>query len=341
MLMLDKYKILGKEPEALRSWLMDLGLPGYATKQMLEWIYIKRVRHFDDMTNLSKKNRQLLQQKADLGFSDPIVVSQSKDGTVKYLFKTESGQPVESVYIPDKTRSTLCVSSQVGCKMKCDFCMTGRMGFLGQLSASDILNQILSVPESNELTNIVFMGMGEPMDNIDEVLTALNVLTSEDGFAWSPKRITVSTIGVHPGLLRFLDESKCHLAISLHTAIPEQRLAWMPTEKAWPIQETIEILRNYDFSKQRRLSFEYILFQGLNDSPAHVNALVALLRGLDCRINLIRFHKIPNTKFPTTDEMAVQAFASALEKRGLNTTVRRSRGEDIQAACGLLSTKQK
>jgi len=218
--------------------------------------------------------------------------------------------------------------------------MTGRMGFQAQLTAQEILNQILSIPESESLTNIVFMGMGEPMDNMDEVMRALEVLTSEDAFAWSPKRITVSSIGVHPGLLRFLEESKCHLAISLHTPISSQRLSWMPSEKAWPIEETIKILRNHDFGKQRRLSFEYILFKGLNDTPAHAKSLIALLRGLECRVNLIRFHTIPDSPFKSPDEMTVHAFSGYLNAKGLKTTVRKSRGEDIQAACGLLSTKK-
>lgn len=337
---MEKFQILGKYPDELKAWLLAQGLPGYAAKQLHEWIYVKRIRSFEEMTNLSKANRNLLAEKADLGFSDPVHMSQSRDGTVKYLFRTKGGHLIETVYIPEDKRATLCVSSQVGCKMNCGFCMTGRMGFLAQLSAQEILNQILSVPISEDLTNIVFMGMGEPMDNMDEVMRALQVLTSEDAFAWSPKRITVSSIGVHPGLLRFLNESKCHLAISLHSPMPAQRGMWMPSEKAWPIEKTIEILKKYDFSKQRRLSFEYILFKGLNDTPDHAKSLVALLRGLDCRVNLIRFHTIPDSPFISPDEMTVQAFAGYLNAKGLKTTVRKSRGEDIQAACGLLSTKK-
>ena len=337
---MEKFQVLGKYPEELRTWLQVQGLPGYATKQLHDWIYVKRARDFEKMTNLSKTNRMLLEERADLGFSEPVHASYSVDGTVKYLFKTQQDQLIESVYIPEDDRATLCVSSQVGCKMNCGFCMTGRMGFKAQLTAQEILNQILSIPESESLTNIVFMGMGEPLDNIDEVMRALDVLTSEDAFSWSPKRITVSSIGVHPGLLRFLEESKCHLAISLHTPFSTQRLSWMPSEKAWPMEKTIQILRNYDFSKQRRLSFEYILFKGLNDTPAHAKSLIALLRGLECRINLIRFHTIPDSPFKSTDEMTVHAFSDYLNARGLKTTIRKTRGEDIQAACGLLSTKK-
>jgi len=337
---MEKFHILGKRPDELRAWILNQGMPVYAAKQLHEWIYVKRVRSFEDMTNLSKANRSLLAERAELGFTQPVHTSTSVDGTKKYLFKTHQGHLIESVYIPETDRATLCVSSQVGCKMGCDFCMTGRMGFKAQLSADEILNQVLSIPESEKLTNIVFMGMGEPMDNIEEVLRALHILTSEDGFAWSPKRVTVSTIGINPGLLRFLQESKCHLAVSLHTPDPAQRLTWMPSEKAWPIEETIRLLKTFDFSKQRRLSFEYILFKGLNDTPAHAKSLLSLLRGLDCRVNLIRFHTIPNSPFKSPDEMTVQGFAEYLNVKGLKTTIRKSRGEDIQAACGLLSTKQ-
>lgn len=337
---MEKFQILGKNPEELRSWCIEKGMPAYAAKQLHEWIYVKRARSFDDMTNLSKSNRALLTEHANLGFSEPVEASKSSDGTIKYLFKTKQDRLIESVYIPETDRATLCVSSQVGCKMKCSFCMTGRMGFQAQLQAHEILNQILSVPESECLTNIVFMGMGEPMDNIDEVLRALDILTSENGFGWSPKRITVSTIGVNPGLLRFLNESKCHLAVSLHTPIPAQRSEWMPSEKAFPIEETIKLLKTFDFSKQRRLSFEYILFKGLNDTPAHAKSLLQLLRGLDCRVNLIRFHPIPDATFKSPDEMTVHGFADYLNAKGLNTTIRKSRGLDIQAACGLLSTKK-
>lgn len=338
---MERFQILGKRPDELKSWILDQGMPAYAARQIIEWVYVKRVRRFEDMTNLSKQNRAILTECADLGFSEPVESMRSVDGTIKYLFKTSQGSFIESVYIPEDDRATLCVSSQVGCRMNCQFCMTGRMGFIAQLKANEILNQILSIPESESLTNIVFMGMGEPMDNIEEVMRALDVLTSETAFAWSAKRITVSSVGATPGLLRFLDESKCHLAISLHTPFHAQRLAWMPAEKAWPIEEILKKLKTFDFSKQRRLSFEYILFKDLNDTPAHAKSLVALLRGLECRVNLIRFHSIPDTPFMSPDEMTVQTFADYLNAKGLKTTVRKSRGEDIQAACGLLSTKKK
>jgi len=334
----NMFQLLGKNKKQIKQWVFEQELPSYTVNQLLDWIYQKKVHGFDEMTNLSKKTRSILDEKAELYYSKPVHTSESSDGTKKYLFKTIGGAFVESVYIPETDRATLCISSQVGCKMSCEFCMTGRMGFICNLKSYEILNQILAVPETDMITNIVFMGMGEPMDNIDEVLQTLDRLTAEDGFAWSPKRITVSTIGQIPGMERFLKESKCHLAISLHTAIPSQRLSWMPSQKAWPVADIINLLKSYDFSGQRRLSFEYIVFKGLNDSRLHADELCRLLKGLECRVNLIRFHSITGTQFKSPVENTLHEFADYLNRKGLKTTVRKSRGEDIQAACGLLST---
>lgn len=276
----------------------------------------------------------------EIGYTEPIEANRSEDGTVKYLFAAGENF-IETVYIPDRERATLCVSSQVGCKMNCYFCMTGKQGFKKNLTATEIINQIVSIPEFEKLTNIVFMGMGEPLDNTDEVLKALDILTSESGFAWSPRRITLSTIGITPSLRRFLDESQCHLAISLHHPFAEGRQELMPIQKAFPISQTIELLRQYDFSHQRRLSFEYIVFEGINDTPAHINELAHLLHGLDCRINLIRFHTIPQVNLHSPSEEKMIAFRDALSRKGIICTIRASRGEDIKAACGMLSTARK
>ena len=218
--------------------------------------------------------------------------------------------------------------------------MTGKQGYAGNLSVTQIMNQIYSIPERDTLTNIVFMGMGEPFDNLDAVLKVLTILTSDYGYAWSPKRITVSTVGLKKGMEHFLQESDCHLAISLHSPFPAQRAKLMPAEKAFSIADIVELLRNYDFSKQRRLSFEYIMFKGVNDSLIYAKELVRLLHGLDCRINLIRFHAIPNVDLQGCDENAMLAFRDYLTSHGLFSTIRASRGEDIFAACGMLSTSQ-
>ena len=333
--------LLGKSLAELKEVAKSLGMPAFAGGQMAKWLYVKHVMDIDGMTDISKGNRELLKERYTIGCMPPAESQRSVDGTVKYLFPTSSGKFVETVYIPDNDRATLCVSSQVGCKMNCLFCQTGKQGFEGNLTAADILNQIYSLPERDKLTNIVFMGQGEPMDNLDNVLRATEALTAAWGYAWSPKRITVSSVGVKNKLKRFIEESECHVAISLHSPIHEQRAMLMPAEKAMPIADVVEMLRNYDFSHQRRLSFEYIVFGGVNDSPMHAREIIKLLKGLDCRINLIRFHQIPGVDLHGADDSRMEAFRDYLTGHGVFTTIRASRGQDIYAACGLLSTARK
>lgn len=316
-------------------------LPRFAASQIARWLYVSHVDSIDSMTNLSLAVRRTLQERYDMGLTAPLRESISADGTKKYLFATKQGEYIESAYIPDGDRATLCVSSQAGCRMGCKFCATGRQGLQHSLSAGEIINQILSIPDSAKLTNVVFMGMGEPLDNTDEVLRAIDILTAKWGFGWSPTRITLSTAGVTKELPRFLDESKAHLAISLHNPFHDERAEIMPIEKAYPIREVMDILRRYDFTSQRRVSFEYILMEGLNDSPRHIKELCRLLDGVKCRINLIRFHKIPDSPYYSPSEEQMIAFRNTLTAKGIQTTIRTSRGEDIQAACGLLSTKAK
>lgn len=333
--------LLGKSLAELKEVAKSLGMPAFAGGQMAKWLYVKHVMDIDGMTDISKGNRELLKERYTIGCMPPAESQRSVDGTVKYLFPTSSGKFVETVYIPDNDRATLCVSSQVGCKMNCLFCQTGKQGFEGNLTTADILNQIYSLPERDKLTNIVFMGQGEPMDNLDNVLRATEALTAAWGYAWSPKRITVSSVGIKNKLKRFIEESECHVAISLHSPIHEQRAMLMPAEKAMPIADVVEMLRNYDFSHQRRLSFEYIVFGGVNDSPMHAREIIKLLKGLDCRINLIRFHQIPGVDLHGADDSRMEAFRDYLTGHGVFTTIRASRGQDIYAACGLLSTARK
>ena len=337
----NKKPLLGLSLYELREVAKSLGMPAFTGGQIAKWLYTQHVSHISEMTNISKVNREKLEAEYTVGCMPPSESQVSKDGTVKYLFPTQSGKHVETVFIPDKDRATLCVSSQVGCKMNCLFCQTGKQGFEGSLTVTDILNQIYSVPEWQRLTNIVFMGQGEPMDNLDNVLKTTEILTADYGLAWSPKRITVSSVGLRKKLKRFLDESECHLAISLHTPIPEQRAQLMPAERAMSIVEIIDLLRDYDFSHQRRLSFEYTMFKGVNDSMTHAREIVKLLSGLFCRINLIRFHPIPDVDLQGTDERHMESFRDYLTSHGVFTTIRASRGQDIFAACGLLSTARK
>src|SRR5574344_2653462 len=331
--------LLGKNPTELQDIAKSLGMPAFTGKQLAEWLYKKRAASFDEMSNISLKNRQLLSEHYSIGRSLPSIETVSNDGRKKYLFETEYGA-VESVYIPEEDRATLCVSSQVGCKMNCLFCMTGKQGFSGNLTATEILNQILSIPDSEKLTNIVYMGMGEPMDNTLEVLRSLNAMTEKRGLAWSPHRITLSTIGLIPGMKQFLEHSECHLAISLHNPFGEERLQLMPIEKAYPIAKVVEELKKHDFAHQRRLSFEYIVFEGKNDSQRHASELVRLLKGLPCRINLIRFHAIPEIDLKSPNSEKMIRFRDYLSENGIICTIRRSRGEDILAACGMLSSKK-
>ena len=338
---MTKYPLLGMTLEELQTLVKRLGMPAFTAKQIASWLYDKRVSSIDDMTNLSLKFRELLKEGYEIGVSAPVEAVRSVDGTVKYLFHIEGKHFIEAVFIPDEDRATLCVSSQVGCKMNCKFCMTGKQGFSCNLSANQILNQIFSIPESARLTNVVMMGMGEPLDNLDEVLKSLEILTSSYGCGWSPKRITLSTVGLRKGLQRFIESSDCHLAISLHSPFPLQRVDLMPAEKAFPMNEFLDLLKKYDFSKQRRLSFEYIVFKGVNDSLIYAKELVKLLRGLDCRVNLIRFHAIPNVDLEGADIDRMTEFRDYLTSHGVFTTIRSSRGEDIFAACGMLSTAKK
>ena len=312
----------------------------FAAKQIARWLYDKHATTIEAMSDLSARHRALLAETYEVGLTAPEKVSISTDGTKKYLYRTSQNHFIESAYIPDGDRATLCISSQAGCRMGCHFCATGRQGLQHSLSTNEILNQIGSLPERERLTNVVFMGMGEPLDNLDNLLPALEVLTSAWGFGWSPTRITVSTAGVASRLERFLEATQVHLAVSLHNPFPYERAEIMPVEKAWPIREVVEILRRYDFTHQRRVSFEYIVMSGLNDSPRHIRELCRLLDGIKCRINLIRFHKIPGSPYFSPDDRAMIAFRDALTAKGIHTTIRTSRGEDIQAACGLLSTAQ-
>ena len=338
---MPRYEYLyGQTLSQLKALCNRLEMPRFAAKQIARWLYDKHATTIEAMSDLSARHRALLAETYEVGLTAPEKVSISTDGTKKYLYRTSQNHFIESAYIPDGDRATLCISSQAGCRMGCRFCATGRQGLQHSLSTNEILNQIESLPERERLTNVVFMGMGEPLDNLDSLLPALEVLTSAWGFGWSPTRITVSTAGVASRLERFLDATQVHLAVSLHNPFPHERAEIMPVEKAWPIREVVEILRRYDFTHQRRVSFEYIVMSGLNDSPRHIRELCRLLDGIKCRINLIRFHKIPGSPYFSPDDRAMIAFRDALTAKGIHTTIRTSRGEDIQAACGLLSTAQ-
>lgn len=342
---MEKTPLIGLTEKELQDVAKGLGMPGFVGRQLAQWIYEKRAADFEEMANISKRNKALLAEQYCVGRYAPAKASKSQDGTVKYLFNVAGGRQIESVYIPDKDRATLCVSSQSGCKMNCYFCATGKMGFKSQLTAAEIINQILSIPPApakgeapmTPLTNIVFMGMGEPLDNFGAVRRVIEILTAPWGLAWSPKRITVSTVGKLPELKDLLEKTQVHIAISVHTADTRERAAMMPAQKAFPIQSVMKLLSGYDFSHQRRLSLEYIMWRGVNDDVTHANMLVKLIGDIDCRVNLIRYHAIPGVDLHPCSEERMVMFRNILNQHGITATIRASRGEDIEAACGMLA----
>lgn len=338
---MTKAPLIGMTLEDLTALVTSSGMPSFTARQIADWLYVKRVTSIDMMTNLSLERRRILSSTHCVGLRAPVAEAVSADGTAKYLFPGAGGKDIEAVVIPDRDRTTLCVSSQAGCRMNCAFCMTGRGGYAGNLDTAAIINQVLSVPQSPELTNIVFMGMGEPTDNLQAVLKAIEILTSPWGFGWSPKRITLSTIGNIPALKTILDTTKVHIAVSVHNPFPDARAAIMPVQKAWPVTKVMDLLRGYDFSGQRRLSVEYTMWRGINDSDRHAAALARLLKGTDARVNLIRFHPVPGFDAVSSPDETMTRFRDTLNRLGITATIRASRGEDIDAACGMLAGRNK
>lgn len=341
---MNKTPLLGMTMKELQDMCLQLSMPKFTAKQIAQWIYVKHAHEISEMTNISKANREMLDSSFCVGCSSPVETTRSKDGTIKFLFATSDGKYVETVYIPEADRATLCVSCQVGCKMNCLFCQTGKQGWNGNLSVTDILNQVYSVDQMIEeerltpLSNIVYMGQGEPLDNWDNVLKSTQLLTADYGWAWSPRRITISTVGLKKNMRRLLEECECHIAVSLHTPIHEQRLSLMPAEKQFAIADIVEMLKEYDWGHQRRLTFEYTMFGGTNDTPLHARELTRLLNGLFCRVNLIRWHRVPDVPLSEVEMSSMEHFRDYMNSHGITTTIRASRGQDIWAACGLLST---
>ena len=332
--------LFGKTLVQLTEIVLKFGLPKFTAKQLADWLYKKNVSTFDEMTNLSKKSREVLSENFQVGLTQPLKFVESKDGTKKYLYKYGEKNYIETAYIPDKERATLCVSCQTGCKMGCKFCMTGKQGFSGNLSVGEILNQIKSLPEFSMLTNLVFMGMGEPMDNLENIINALEILTSDYGFAMSPRRITVSTVGVLPALEKFLQSTQVHLALSVHNPFEDQRRSLMPVQGAQPLKEVLKVIKKYDFHHQRRFSAEYTMIKDYNDSPSHAKELVRILNGIPARVNLIKYNSNQRGEFEASPMNRILEFQNILKSKNITATLRISRGEDISAACGLLSTKE-
>ncbi len=330
-------ELFGSDLKQLAEIARETGLPPYGAKQIAGWLYRKGVVVPGEMTNIPQKVRSSLSQRYSPGLYSPATDVTSADGTKKYLFSLPGCRNIETAYIPSGERATVCLSTQAGCRMGCHFCMTGKEKFHGNLSSGEILSQFRSIPEYEKLTNIVFMGMGEPLDNREELFRSIDILTSDWGYGWSPSRITVSTAGIIDGISEYLERTKSHLAISLNSPFSEERSSMMPVENSNPISEILKILRERERGRQQRVSFEYILFEGFNDTPRHVKELSRILNGIRCRVNLIRYHTIPGTPYSTVTEESAILFRDQLNAKGITATVRKSRGEDIMAACGLLS----
>lgn len=336
-----KEALFGKSLDELIIIVKEAGLPAFTARQVAEWLYKHRAGDIDGMTNLSKRAREGLKEKFTIGHEAPVSVMESIDGTKKYLFQAGVNKYIESAYIPEKNRHTLCLSCQTGCRMGCSFCMTGKQGLQGNLSAGEILNQIISIPEADKISNLVYMGMGEPFDNTENVIRSIEILTAQWGFAMSPRRITVSTIGILPGIKKFLSETGAHLAVSMHTPFDDERIKLMPAENKYPLNSIIKVIQDYDWGRQRRISFEYIMFRDFNDTDRHINGITRILGGLRCRVNLIRFHAVPGMPYESSYDETIIRFRDRLTERGITTTIRASRGEDIMAACGMLSTMER
>lgn len=321
----------------IESFLVRNGYDqAYAVKTATSF-YRKRIGSFSGMKDLPRSLKELLSGSFSSGLVPPVTSEESADSTVKYLFRI-AGREIETVFIPDKKRATVCVSSQAGCRMGCPFCLTGRYGFKGNLTAGEIINQIYSIPDAKKITHVVFMGMGEPMDNLEEVLKACEILTSQWGFAFSPRNVTVSTVGIGPAIRDFLTRSGCNLTLSLHSPFPAGRAEVVPAERAYPAREIIEMMKSWPATKKRRFSIAYVMISGINDTDGHLGELVKLLKGSSVRINLLPYHRIPGDSIHSSSRERMNYFRHNLTLSGISASIRKSRGEDISAACGLLAS---
>jgi 23S rRNA (adenine2503-C2)-methyltransferase len=301
-------------------------------------LYKKRIVDIMLIPDIPKKVKEELNKKSIPGIYKPVASKRSSDGTIKYLFRNESEQEFETVLLTDNKRTTVCVSSQSGCRMGCPFCVTGKYGFRGNLSARDILTQVLGLPGSEKVTHVVFMGMGEPMDNIDNVLKACNILSAEWGLAVSPRNITVSTVGITPGIKYFLEKSNCNIALSLYSPFPEERSRTVPAEKKYPAHEIIQMMKAHQSGTKRRMSIAYIMIRDTNDKEKHLEGLKALLHGSGIRINLLPYHAIPGDDNISSSPERMQYFKHELVISGISASIRKSKGIDVSAACGLLAS---
>ncbi len=300
-------------------------------------LYKRRISEITVFPGIPKKLKEELARVSSSGLFEPVVSEKSSDGTIKYLFRNHEGLEYETVYMPAAKRSTVCVSTQSGCRMGCPFCVTGKFGFHGNLSVNDIVNQVISLPGTAKITHVVFMGMGEPMDNLENVLKACKIITSEWGLAVSPGNVTVSTVGITPGVIKFLEQSDCNLTLSLYSPFPGERQEIIPVEKRYPVQGILEIMKNFKMGKRRRMSIAYVMINKVNDTDSHLRELKNILTGSGIRVNLLPYHSVPGDGNITSTPEKMQYFRHELVMSGISASIRKSRGLDVSAACGLLA----
>jgi len=339
--MKEQPNIFGQTVPQLQETLINHSLPNYTAGQICDWMYRKCESDFMNMSNISLKDRVILHDSFAIIPSLPESSSVSADGTIKYLFPVSGDNFIETVFIPDKERSTVCISTQSGCTLGCSFCQTGKSGAGPDLSPGEILSQILYLPEYEKLTNIVIMGMGEPLLNWKNVQIAIELITSSKYLGMSKKRITLSTVGIIPALKEFLQVFPCELAISMHSPFHEERKSLMPVENKYPLVEVIQLIRRYTAGSSRVVSFEYLVFKDMNHSDRHVSEIADLLQGIPCKINLLNFHPVDDCELQSPSREIMEEFQNKLKMKGLSVTIRKSRGKDIKAACGMLSRTKK
>jgi len=333
-----KKRLCGLTASEISGLIQPGGFDHSAAIKVANNIYKKRITNLPDLTGISKKLISFLESNSETGIYPPAASEVSGDGTIKYLYISPEGLKIESVWLPDNKRRTVCVSTQSGCRMGCPFCVTGRYGFHGNLSAGDIVNQVISLPGSQVATHVVFMGMGEPMDNLENVIRACSILTAQWGVSLSPGNITVSSVGITPAVAVFLERSKCNLAISLFSPFSDERLRVVPAEKIYPVHEIIGMLKTFPVVRKRRFSAAYIMIRDVNDTDRHLEGLKDLLAGSGIRVNLIPYHQVKGDVYVSSSDERLMHFKHELVIHGISASVRKSRGADISAACGLLAS---
>ncbi len=344
----EKVNLLNFDRQGLQAWFTEMGEKPFRAAQLMKWIYQFGVDDFVEMSNLSKSLREKLAQQAEIRLPEVVTEQVSDDGTVKWLLRLDSGNSIETVFIPENDRGTLCISSQVGCALECSFCSTAQQGFNRNLEVAEIIGQVVvanralkCIPRNERvISNIVLMGMGEPLLNFDNVVTAINIMLEDNAYGLSKRRVTLSTSGVVPAIDRLKQVSDVSLALSLHAPNDALRNELVPLNQKYPIKEVLAACRRYISGEtKRKITIEYVLLDGVNDSPQHARELVRLLKSLPCKVNLIPFNPFPGTKYTTSAEAAIERFRNIIVKGGLVTTTRKTRGEDIDAACGQLAGK--